>query len=150
MTITTPASDAAAAAASEPAPAEPLLGEGLRSRAARWGSPIRDLPGGAFAEEEWSGEDRVTLRITGELDAFDRNALIDLLTGCFVEGAREILIDAGGVRFADLDVIQTLVRLATGLERLGGTMEILGLDRVRELMLRLPSGEPHQDFTLGG
>jgi anti-anti-sigma regulatory factor len=144
MTVTTPSGEAAAVAFRTPAPTAPPVGHGMPSPAAGGGYPIRTLPGGAVAEEEWSGKDRVTLRITGELDAFDRNALIDLLTGCFLGGARQILIDGGGVRFADLDVIQTLLRLETSLERLGGTMEIHGLDRVQELLLGLPSGQPQQ------
>lgn len=105
---------------------------------------VRGLPGGAVVEEEWSSDHEARLRITGELDAFDQNGLVDLLTGCFVDGARKVVIDAGGVRFADLDVIRTLVRLAARLERLGATVEILGLDRLRELLLQLSCPQLHE------
>ena len=88
---------------------------------------VRSLPGGARVVELWSGPEHVTLTLSGDIDASDRHAVTDLVTGGILRGARRVRIDASGVTFVDVAALRSLRRCRRFLERSGGTLTVTGL-----------------------
>ncbi|MEQ8839445.1 MAG: STAS domain-containing protein [Acidimicrobiales bacterium] len=88
------------------------------------------FPGGATADLLCLGEDWITLKIEGELDTFDKYAIIDVLTPFVLGGFRRFRIDAEGVTFIDAAALRAFARVRWFLRRDGGTLEIVGLEAV--------------------
>ncbi|WP_433791749.1 STAS domain-containing protein [Actinoplanes sp. CA-252034] len=72
--------------------------------------------------------DRVTVRVTGEVDMATAGALHQAATPARVTAAT---LDLRGVTFFDSAAIHTLVRLV---EHYGGAIEVLPSDRVRRVL----------------
>ena len=100
--------------------------DGLADRHSPTGGPR--FPGGGVLTETWTGPQHVTVAVAGELDAFDRNALIDVLTATVLAGAREIVFDASAVSFADTAVLHAIEQVRRHLRRDGGSLICVGLE----------------------
>ena len=96
-------------------------------RGARHGGGHR-FPGGASVTETWTGPQQVTVAVAGELDAFDRNALVDVFAATILAGAREIVLDAAAVSFADTAVLHAVEQVRRHLRRGGGSLISVGLE----------------------
>lgn len=85
------------------------------------------LPGGAVVEESQPMAGSVTLRLWGEIDLYDKHALIDAVTASIMAGARDLHIDATGLTFADMATLRALDQARRFLRRVGGTVTVVGL-----------------------
>lgn len=97
------------------------------------------LPGGGHLTVMWSSTRTVTVSLAGELDAFDRHALVDALSGVVLCGADDILIDATRVSFADTEIVGAIDQVCRHLRRIGGALTVVGFDTLpvaRSLHLR--------------
>lgn len=106
-----------------PAP-RPTLGDGVAPPSTH---SRRRLPGGARIEERRLGHGSAELVLVGEIDAFDRGALIDTCTALVLEGARDIRVMGVGLDFVDLRVLDAFATIADHNRRLGGSFELVGL-----------------------
>lgn len=88
---------------------------------------VRRLPGGATLVERRPDPALAELQLAGEVDAFDRGAVIDACTAVTLEGARHVRIDGAGVEFADLRILEALAKVAAHCRRIGGSFELTGL-----------------------
>lgn len=88
---------------------------------------VRRLPGGATLVERRPNPAVAELQLAGEVDAFDRGAVIDACTAVTLEGARHVRVDGAGVEFADLRVLEALAKIAVHCQRIGGSFELTGL-----------------------
>jgi anti-anti-sigma factor len=68
------------------------------------------MSGGRLAIEISPGGDRRTVVLKGELDVASAGLFESTLAGLCVEGARELVIDLGGVEFIDSTGINALLR----------------------------------------
>lgn len=115
-----------------------VLGPPAPTPATRTTPSAHRLPGGAVVTETWTGVEAATIAIAGELDAFDRTALVDALTATILDGARQIVLDATAVSFADTAVLHALDQVRRHLHRDGGCLVPIGLDALNVSRL-LPS-----------
>lgn len=88
---------------------------------------VRRLPGGARVVELWIGSDRFGVTASGELDALDQHAVVDLITGGILRGARHVRVDARNVTFVDAAVFRSLAHCRRFLARVGGSLTVVGL-----------------------
>jgi anti-anti-sigma regulatory factor len=119
------------------------------------GSQVRRLPGGARVAELWTGSDRLTLTASGDLDAFDQHAVINLVTDGVLRGGRHVTVDAREATFIDTAVLRALLRCRHFLKRSGGTLTVSGLRPSLDLVWRLLNGEApirewRQELDSGG
>jgi anti-anti-sigma regulatory factor len=87
----------------------------------------RQLPGGAILVERRPHRTVAELLIVGEIDVYDRGAVIDACTAVTLESARHIRVDAAGAEFTDLRILEALAKVATFCHRIGGSFELAGL-----------------------
>jgi anti-anti-sigma regulatory factor len=81
-------------------------------------------------DEIWESERDVTLSLSGELEAHDAHLLIDVITGCLLEGARRLRVDASYLRSVDTSVLQAFDRVRRHLARCGGELVLCGLPAI--------------------
>jgi anti-anti-sigma factor len=105
------------------------------------GTPVRRLPGGARVAEQWTGSERLTLTASGDLDAFDQHAVINLVTDGILRGGRHVTVDAREATFIDTAVLRALLQCRHFLKRSGGTLTVSGLRPSLDLVWRLLNGE---------
>ena len=98
------------------------------------------LVGGGLVEETWHSPVFVTVALSGDIDVFDAVSMVDLTTGWVLEGARYVAVDASGVTFVDLVVLQVLDRARRHLDRSGGVLEIGGLRPSFDRVWRIVAG----------
>jgi anti-anti-sigma regulatory factor len=94
------------------------------------GPPIaaeRRLPGGATLLERRPTPVVAELTLVGEVDAFDRGAVLDACTAVGLEGARHLRIDGSELTFVDLRILEALAKVARHFHRHGGSFELTGL-----------------------
>lgn len=87
----------------------------------------RRLPGGASLLERRPNPGVAELQLVGEVDAFDRGAIIDACTAVGLEGARHLRIDGSDLAFVDLRILEALTKVALHFQRFGGSFELVGL-----------------------
>jgi anti-anti-sigma regulatory factor len=87
----------------------------------------RRLPGGAALLERRPTPVVAELALVGEVDAFDRGAIIDACTAVGLEGARHLRIDGSELAFVDLRILEALAKVARHFHRHGGSFELSGL-----------------------
>ncbi|MFN3216840.1 MAG: STAS domain-containing protein [Acidimicrobiales bacterium] len=87
----------------------------------------RRLPGGAALLERRPTAVVAELALVGEVDAFDRGAVIDACTAVGLEGARHLRIDGSELAFVDLRILEALAKVALHFHRHGGSFELTGL-----------------------
>jgi anti-anti-sigma regulatory factor len=89
----------------------------------------RQLPGGALLSDRRPNVDVAELQLVGEVDAFDRGAIVDACTAVGLEGARHLRIDGSELAFVDLRILETFAKVALHFHRLGGSFELTGLGK---------------------
>lgn len=109
------------------------------------GTQVRPLPGGARVVELWSGPEHLTLTASGDIDASDQHAVIDLVTDGILRGARRVRLDASRVTFVDVAVLRGLLQCRRFLARIGGTLTVTGLRAPFDLVWKVlaqPAKQP--------
>lgn len=113
------------------------------------GTQVRPLPGGARIVELWSGPEHLTLTASGDIDASDQHAVIDLVTDGILRGARRVRFDGSRVTFVDVAVLRSLLRCRRFLARSGGTLTVTGMRSPFDLVwLLLDAEASRQDSSL--
>lgn len=87
----------------------------------------RWLPGGAIVSDI-THADTVEIRLTGEIDTYDRYALCDLFTAVVLEGhARLVHVVADDIAFIDLRTLRLIADVRARLRRSGRHLTVTGL-----------------------
>ena len=119
----------------------PPSGSTLERTRAPSGTRVRRLPGGARIVELWTGPEHLTLAASGDVDASDEYAVIDLITDGILRGARRVVVDASTVTSVDVAVLRSLLRCRRFLARSGGALTVIGLRGPFDLAWLLLDGE---------
>jgi anti-sigma B factor antagonist len=104
----------------------------------------------------------VVIRLSGEADLSTLGQLRDALNEQISGGARQLIIDLSGLRFADSGSIRALTDAHLALKAQGGTLELvhpqqnvtrilvlLGIDQVLTIRLRPDPDQLRRDLAVG-
>lgn len=87
----------------------------------------RILPGGGRVLET-TVDDVTDVRLTGEIDAFDRYALCDVLTGAALrDHVRIVRVVLDDVPFLDVQILRLLATVRSRIDRMRCTLVVTGL-----------------------
>jgi anti-sigma B factor antagonist len=93
----------------------------------------------SISAERGTGQHKLIVSMSGELDAFNAQSLFDVVSGLELDGQRAVTLDLSGLTFCDAGGVSAVLRADRFLHDRGGRLKIRGV-----------SGLPRRVFTLAG
>ena len=105
----------------------------------RDGSSAASRNGLRISIERGTGQRRLVVSMSGELDAFNAECLFDAVSGVDLDRDRTLVLDLTGLTFCDAGGVSAVLRADRFLRDRGGRLTVQGM-----------SGLPRRVFTLTG